>query len=187
LGRSGQGLIPRRALETARLVLEPVSTAHADALFDATIASRSELLPWMPWAASPTLEGGRLRAAEGERDWSAGREFHFALIERESGDVLGVAGLNAEGADAYELHYWIRTDRAGRGLTTEAGRALIGFARESLRARRLTLWAGRDNGASRRVAEKLGFRHVGPLGWEPEGGLGPFPAESYELPLAEPV
>jgi ribosomal-protein-serine acetyltransferase len=167
-------------------VLEPISATHADALFDATIASRGELLPWMPWAVSPSLEGGRLQAAEAESDWSAGREFHFTLIERESGTVLGVAGLNAESEGAYELHYWIRTDRSGRGLTTEACRALIAFAGDLLHARRLTLWAGRDNAASRRVAEKLGFRHTGPLDWQPDGGLGPFPAETYELPLAKP-
>ena len=35
--------------------------------------------------------------------------------------------------------------------------------------------------ASRRVAEKLGFTHLGPLDWRPEGGLGDFAAESYEL------
>lgn len=168
-------------------MLEPVSAAHADALFDATVASRDELLAWMPWARSPSLEGGRLQAAEAEREWNAGREFGFTLIERDSGEVVGVAGFNSEGEGAYELHYWIRSDRAGRGLTTEACRALIAFARKVLRAHRLTLWAGTDNAPSRRVAEKLGFRHTGPLDWQPEGGLGPFPAESYELSLAEPA
>lgn len=45
----------------------------------------------------------------------------------------------------------------------------------------MTLWAGRDNAASRRIAEKLGFTHIGPLGWRPQGGAGHFDAESYEL------
>lgn len=40
---------------------------------------------------------------------------------------------------------------------------------------------GRENAASRRVAAKLGFSHIGPLEWRPEGGLGDFAAESYEL------
>ena len=135
----------------------------------------------MPWAADPTPEGSREQAARSERDWKAGTHFHFALVERETGMVLGVAGLNAERAEAPELHYWIRTDHARRGLTTEAGRALIEWARTRLRVRRLALWAGRDNTASRRVAEKLGFVHVGPLDRKPEGGLGTFDAESYEL------
>lgn len=130
----------------------------------------------MPWAREPQLDRG-IEMSKGDR------VFHFAMVEKESGLVLGVAGLNREGNDAAELHYWIRTDHAARGLTTEACRALIEWARERLWLARLTLWAGRDNAASRRVAEKLGFRHVGPLSWRPEGGLGEFSAESYELLL----
>jgi len=115
--------------------------------------------------------------------WLEDRAFHFALVERSTGEVLGVAGLNRETADAAELHYWIRTDHAGGGLTTEACRRLVDWARSSLRLRMLTLWAGRENASSRRVAEKLGFTHVGPLDWRPQGGLGEFDAESYELRL----
>ena len=117
------------------------------------------------------------------RDWLEDRAFHFALVERETGEVLGVAGLNREKPDAAELHYWTRSDHAGRGLTTEACRELIDWARAFVHLRRLTLWAGTENLASRRVAEKLGFKHLGPLAWRPEGGLGEFAAESYELPL----
>lgn len=135
----------------------------------------------MPWARMPTLQGTFELAERDERLWAEGSVFHFAVVDKESGKALGVAGLNREGADAAELHYWIRTDHAGRGLTTEAGRALIDWARDELHVPRLTLWAGSENHASRRVAEKLGFAHMGPLDWRPEGGLGDFPAESYEL------
>jgi RimJ/RimL family protein N-acetyltransferase len=135
----------------------------------------------MPWAREPALEGAEAAAARDEREWLDDRVFQFALVEKGSGEVVGVAGLNREGRDVAELHYWIRSDRAGRGLTTEACRALIAWARDEMRVERLALWAGRDNLASRRVAEKVGFVHVGPLGWRPEGGLGDFEAESYEL------
>jgi ribosomal-protein-serine acetyltransferase len=160
-----------------------VTPAHAEGLHDAVVASRKELLPWMPWAVDPTLEGSQEQTARSRADWNVGTHYHFALIERETGMVLGVAGLNMEKADAPELHYWIRSDHARRGLTTEACRALIDWARRVLRVRRLMLWAGRDNAASRHVAEKLGFVHVGPLDWKPEGGEGTFDAESYELKL----
>lgn len=137
----------------------------------------------MPWAREPSLEGTLKMTARDEEAWRTDRVYHFAILEKGSGTVLGVAGLNREGSDAAELHYWIRTDHAGRGLTTEAGQALIAWAPDQLHVARLTLWAGTENHASRRVAEKLGFRHLGPLGWRPEGGTGDFPAESYELIL----
>lgn len=137
----------------------------------------------MPWAVSPTLEGTLAHTRDDVRDWSAERHYQFASIERSGGVVLGVAGLDAQEPDAPELHYWIRSDHAGRGLTTEACGALVRWAKEVLHVTRLTLWAGRDNLASRRVAEKLGFQYVGPLDWRPEGGMGNFDAESYELEL----
>ena len=148
------------------------------------VASRRKLLPWMPWARTPTLEGTLAMTQRDERAWQDDRVYQFVFVDKASGDVLGVAGLNREGDDAAELHYWIRSDRANRGLTTEACRALVDWARSELRLRRLTLWAGRDNAASRRVATKLGFSHIGPLEWRPEGGLGDFAAESYELELS---
>jgi len=170
-------------IETDRLLLEPVTPDHAQGLFDAVVASQKELLPWMPWAKEPSLEGSQAQAARSHEDWLAGTHFHFVVIERETGMVLGVAGLNTDAVEVPELHYWIRTDHSRRGLTTEACRALIEWARRTLRVHHLKLWAGRDNTASRRVAEKLGFEHIGALGWKPAGGLGTFDAESYELKL----
>jgi len=137
----------------------------------------------MPWAREPTLAGNVALTARDEQAWRDDRFYHFAVIEKDSNLALGIVGLNRERGDWPELHYWIRTDHAGRGLATEASRALIEWARHELRAPRLTLWAGSENHASRRVAEKLGFVHIGPLDWRPEGGLGDFAAESYELLL----
>jgi RimJ/RimL family protein N-acetyltransferase len=178
--------VARDVLKTERLELQPVSSAHAEALYQAVIDSRAELLPWMPWARQPALEDTRNQIESGGREWRRDREFHFCLIERGTPAVLGVAGLNRDGAGSAELHYWIRSDHAGKGLTTEACRALVDWAPRALGVRRLTLWAGRENAASRRVATKLGFAHVGPLDWRPEGGLGTFDAESYELRLQDP-
>lgn len=146
--------------------------------------SQPELLPWMPWAADPTLEGTRSQTISSERDWADDSEFHFCLVARSTGQVLGVAGLNRDADRSAELHYWIRSDHSGQGLTTEACRALINWAPRAMGVTRITLWAGRDNLPSRRVATKLGFVHVGPLDWRPEGGLGQFDAERYVLERA---
>lgn len=173
--------IERAVLETERLLLEPIAPGHAEALFEAIVASRPELLPWMPWAKEPTLDASTTVAARGQSEWAEGH-FHFAVVERDSSLVLGVIGLDREGHSA-ELSYWIRSDHAGRGLTTEACTALLEWGARQLHVTRFTLWAGRENHASRRVAVKLGFAHIGPLGWEPDGGNGTFPAEKYELKM----
>ncbi len=180
-GRRAVLTVAREVLSTERLELHPVSSAHAESLFQAVLDSRPELLPWMPWAREPSLEETYHQTHNSRREWRRGREFHFCLVERGTRPVLGVAGLNRDGFASAELHYWIRSDHAGAGLVTEACRALIDWAPRALGVRRLTLWAGQDNAASRRVAAKLGFGHIGALDWRPQGGLGTFYAESYEL------
>ncbi len=169
---------PRTPLITLRLRLEPVTAEHAEGLYQAALASRAELLPWMPWAVDITLDGNRRYAVDAERAWQAGEEFHFAVLEEDL--VLGVVGLNRNRNGSAELHYWTRSDRTGRGYTTEAGERIIRWGIEELGVKFLTLWAGVENRASRRVAEKLGFRDVGLLPEAMKGGLGVFPAEGYE-------
>lgn len=175
--------VARVVLRTERLKLEPVAPDHADALFSAIVESRRELLPWMPWAREPSLDSSRRAAEDDERAWHEGREFSFVMVERATLRVVGVVGLDRADAETAELRYWIRSDRAGQGLTTEACGALIAWAPYALGVRRLTLWAGRENRTSRRVAAKLGVSDLGPLDWRPEGGLGRFDAERYQLEL----
>ena len=175
---------PRAALETSRLRLEPVAAAHALGLYQAALASRAQLLPWMPWAREITLEGNQHYTAEAERAWMAGEEFHF--VASEGGLVLGVVGLNRDDDRSAELHLWIRSDRTGLGYATEAARRVLRWGEEQLGLERFTLWAGVDNQPSRRVAEKLGFLDLGPLPDPKQGGLGDFRAESYERPAGLP-
>lgn len=132
----------------------------------------------MPWATEITLEGNQHYTADAERSWQAGEEFHFALLEDDL--VLGVMGLNRNRDGSAELHYWIRSDRTGRGYATEAGERILRWGVEQLGVQSFTLWAGVENRASRRVAEKLGFKDVGPLAEPMHGGLGPFLAQGYE-------
>jgi RimJ/RimL family protein N-acetyltransferase len=131
----------------------------------------------MPWAIDITLDGNQHYAADAERWWEAGEEYHFAVLE---GDlVLGVMGLNRNPDGSAELHYWIRSDRSGRGYATEGGERILRWGVETLGLESFTLWAGVENRASRRVAEKLGFRDAGPLPDLMNGGLGAFQAQAY--------
>jgi len=173
---------------TERLLLQPLSIAHVKRLYDAIIDSRPELLPWMPWARAPTVASTRRYIRAVESAGTLAGEYHWVVLEQPTELVLGVVGLNRVDASAdFELHYWIRSDRTGRGFATEACGAIVRWGVELLQASRFTLWAGRDNSASRRVAEKVGFTSVGPLSWAPQGGAGSFPAEAYELTVATPL
>jgi ribosomal-protein-alanine N-acetyltransferase len=79
-----------------------------------------------------------------------------------SGDFAGCCGLKPyEGDPAlYEMGFHVRFDHWGRGLATEAARAVIEHAGDVLHLPTLLAGHNPENHASRRILEKLGFRHV---------------------------
>jgi ribosomal-protein-serine acetyltransferase len=174
--------VPRVPVRTARLVLEPVSHAHDSDLFQASLESRAELLPWMPWAVDLSTDAQSAFADRALSDWESGSPA-FAITEH--GLAIGVIGLRRESALRYELHYWLATDRTGRGYVTEAAQALLEWARGTLGARRIVLHAGMENRRSLAVAERLGFTRDGELeGGMTGGSVAVFPAYTHHLDLA---
>lgn len=64
--------------------------------------------------------------------------------------------------DEYELSYHVYTpEQRGKGVATEAVNLLVRYLFETKRVNRIRLVIHPDNKASRRLAEKCGFRHEG--------------------------
>ena len=64
--------------------------------------------------------------------------------------------------DEYELSYVVYApEQRGKGITTEAVNLLVRYLFEAKRVNRIRLVIHPDNRASRRLAEKCGFRHEG--------------------------
>ena len=148
-------------LETRRLRLEPTRGEFAGALWSATERSLNELKRWMSWASSSSLQSSIEYAHRAEAGWADGTNWDWTIMVED--EVAGTIGLNRHDAlwRSCNLGYWIRTDLAGRGFATEAGRAVVAYGFDEIGLNRLELVADVDNAASRRVAEKLGFRHEG--------------------------
>ncbi len=175
-----------RPLATPRLALVPVTAAHGDAVWRATEASLSELKPWMAWAedASPAAQADF--AAGAEREWQTSEGWPFAVTYED--EVCGLIGIDDPDRlySRAEIGYWIRSDLTGRGLVTEGASAVIGFAFDELGFHRLELHAATGNHASRRVAEKLGFREEGLLRDGSRGSGGFHDAIVYGLLATDP-
>ncbi|MGK4005231.1 GNAT family N-acetyltransferase [Sorangium sp. So ce1036] len=81
----------------------------------------------------------------------------WAVEEMGTGELIGRAGLlHPDGWPDAELNWMIKPSRAGRGLATEAARAVLRFAWTELGLSRLISLVRPGNAASIRVAEKLG-------------------------------
>lgn len=99
-------------------------------------------------------------------DWikslESGEEGIAFAIER-AGALIGCVGYRAMDASYAEIGYWIGKPYWGLGYATEAARALIlyVFAQEDFD--HLTIGHFKENPASARVIEKLGFEPTGEI------------------------
>jgi RimJ/RimL family protein N-acetyltransferase len=114
-----------------------------------------EITKWLDLVPQPyTLEDARAYVAGiGEQS--------FAVTEAPSGRVLGSIGLQRHDDGVGEIGYWIRAEARGAGTTTRALVLLATWALKEEGLARVQLRADVENTASRRVAEKAGFRLEG--------------------------
>ena len=81
----------------------------------------------------------------------------FSIVRCDDAAVLGGCGLCwPEGWPSHELTWWLLGEGRGAGYATEASRAVIGWAYADLGWSRVETHMRDENGAARRLAERLG-------------------------------
>jgi ribosomal-protein-alanine N-acetyltransferase len=146
-------------LETERLVLRPPDLADAPAI--QRLAGAREVALNTLMIPHPYPDGAAEAWITKPRTQD---EINFVITLRNGGDLAGGMGLivHREHLRA-EIGYWIGVPYWGRGYATEAGRAVVRYAFESLGLNRVFAEHFTRNGASGRVLQKLGMRHEGSL------------------------
>ena len=149
------------ALRTARLVLRPFRASDAadvERLAGAREVADTTLHiphPYPPGAAERWI--GAQAAA-----WAAGSGATFAVCRADDGALVGAIGLAIAPEHARaELGYWIGVPHWNRGYATEAGRAMLALAFDTLGLHRVQAHYMLRNAASGRVMRKLGMRPEG--------------------------
>jgi RimJ/RimL family protein N-acetyltransferase len=163
-------------IETDRLQLFPYAPEHLLAMIDGV--ARFEELSGLRAAeglrdlmVSPDVSPdwlARLRTISAPDPWVLG----FAIIERESGLVIGTAGFKGppNGEGMVEIGYGIVPAREGRGYATEAAAAIVNFALTDGRVHLVRAHTMPTANASTKVLGKCGFGYVGEV-MDPEDGL----------------
>jgi RimJ/RimL family protein N-acetyltransferase len=160
-----------------RLILRLPESADVAALNRAIVDSHAELKAWMEWAVEPQkMDETRKFCAESRASWESEAVFNCLMVDRESGEIIGSCGYPRLdwSVPKFEIGYWCRTDRVGRGYVSEATWTLARHAFEALGANRVELRMDDANVRSWRVAERLGFSHEATLSNEsvsPDGSL----------------
>jgi RimJ/RimL family protein N-acetyltransferase len=127
----------------------------------------AELVRRFLWDDQPVaLETVRAVLAASSADF-ARAGYGMWVLRDEAPGIVGLCGLRPiDGSDDVEVLYSIEPARWGRGLATEAARAVLTCAFARLGLTRILGGVDEPNVASRRVLEKLGMRPAA----QPSGG-----------------
>lgn len=141
------------------VTLRPVRDTDLDALyaFHVDIDNRGAYFP-RGIMAQPTFRNHFQESGF----W--GKDDGMLVMVSPNGEILGHVEFfkTVNYLDEYELSYHVYSSKyRGKGVATEAVTLMTRYLFESKRMNRIRLVIHPDNTASRRIAEKCGFRHEG--------------------------
>jgi RimJ/RimL family protein N-acetyltransferase len=145
-------------VEAARLRLVPLSARFNDDLF--RLFHEPEVADWLFLTGPPTREQLEARTVIHEQIWGARGYGMFAVLERASERfVARVGAMTTPETGRIEIAWSTIRDAWGKGYASEAAKAAIDFTFANSTLDALDCYLRPDNTASRKVAEKVGFRY----------------------------
>jgi RimJ/RimL family protein N-acetyltransferase len=144
-------------IETDRLDLRPLTMADLGALHELYADPGAMRFAGGPTASVEESEARLRRLIEHHERHAFSL---WAVVERESGNVIGDAGLvllEFRGPEI-ELAYRLKTPAWGKGYATETATAWLAYGFDELGLARIVAVTHPENVASQRVLEKVGMR-----------------------------
>ena len=146
-------------LETPRLRLRIPASEDNPYVFSATLyPGFNDGMLWDPPAKEADLVqplGNSLQA------WEEGKAYTFTIEDKDSGQFLGRIAIRKTGQEGtWNVGFWTHPRHQGRGIMTEAVKAIIDFGFEQLNAREVEACYALWNKASERVLQKNGMQFV---------------------------
>lgn len=168
-------------LHTERLTLRPLAPEDAPAV--RRLAGAPEVAATTLTVPHPYEEGMAEEWISTHRPgWERGEQAVFAIVLRETGELVGAIGLAIAPAHGRaELGYWVGVPFWGGGYCTEAARALVDFGFAELGLNRVHAHHFTRNPASGRVMQKIGMRYEGCLRQHVRKGEGFEDLEAYGI------
>ena len=157
-------MIEQPVLETTRLRLRPLELSDASAI--QTAAGAREIADTMISLPHPYPAGEAERyVARRQSEREAGHSATFTIEQKSQGRFCGlveVRDIDREHSQA-ELSFWLAVEDWGQGFMSEAIRAVVRYAFESLGLNRLFAYHMLRNPTCGRVLDKNGFKQEGLL------------------------
>jgi ribosomal-protein-alanine N-acetyltransferase len=155
-------------LRDGPVLLRPYRRGDAEQWSAVRRANRAWLAPWEPtsigpWAELNSPSAYRLFYRDLRRSARDGSAMPFAIVLREPGrdryvGHIGLGSITRRAFGSGYVGYWVDAAVAGRGIMPTALALLVDHAFGPGGLHRVEVNVRPENRASRRVAEKLGFR-----------------------------
>lgn len=148
-------LVP--SLETARLLLRPVTEADLDEVARLTFGD-PEVIRYMPKRDMTARARAERMMNVYSKTWAERQHGGWLTTDKNTGEIMGHCELDyLEETDEVELGYTLAKAFWGQGIATEAARATTRFGFEHAGLARIMAVVVPENTASWRVLEHLGF------------------------------
>lgn len=136
---------------TTRLILRPLSEEDAYDVFE--WAGDPVVNRYMPYPVYQNVTQVQKWIQSIQPD-----DYEFGFILKETGKVIGSGSIGSNGKQLYELGYNLNRSYWGQGYATEAAKAMLLWAYETLGARDFAASHATANTASGNVLRKCGFQ-----------------------------
>src|SRR5829696_4024847 len=151
-------------LETERLLLRKMHLDDAEAMF--AYASDPEVTRYVLFETHRSVEDSKAFLRLATEGYERGDFGGWGVVLKDGGAFVGTCGVDVNYAPEHaraELGYVLSRDHWGRGLMTEAVRAVISFGFGRMELNRIQARCIAENTASARVMEKAGMTYEGTL------------------------
>jgi ribosomal-protein-alanine N-acetyltransferase len=152
----------KNTIETDRLILRPLTLADAESAYYGWTKD-PEANRYVSWLPHDSLEDAKhwLKVVDWDRP-NTGDEprdnYIWGFILKETGELFGSGGLIWENkCQLYQVGYNIKRTHWNNGYTTEAMKAILQYAVSNLGIKKVAGGHAKENLASAKVIEKLGF------------------------------
>lgn len=153
-----------KLLETPRLILRPFGHGDAQAMFD-TWASDPEVTRFLTWPTYTSVEVTRRVLTDWISRYGDNTYFNWGITLKPARAVVGniaVVSLH-EDTKAADVGYCLGRAYWGKGIMTEALRAVLDFLFDEVGLNRVAAYHDVRNTGSGRVMEKAGMKREGVL------------------------
>ncbi len=140
-------------IQTDRLILTPISEIYREQVFQEFTL---EITRYMNPKPAENISQTDVFIKESIENMQKGEELVVAIVQKDTGEFIGCAGLHHINTKTPELGVWTKKSAHGNKYGREALTALKNWADENLNYEYISYPVDKQNIASRKIPESLG-------------------------------